>query len=114
MTNGLNRVTLLGHLDRAPELRVTTSGELALHLRVATTERPARGAVELPHTEWHDVVLHGVRAEGLGHVLETGDALLVEGSLQTSNDERARAPRTEVLARGIWFTGRRARPSPET
>jgi single-strand DNA-binding protein len=111
MADGMNRVTLLGHLGLDPELRISQSGVQVLHLRIATTEswfdKEKQAANE--RTEWHDVTLFGNRAEGLSRVLKKGDALLIEGSLRTSSFEKdgVRRYRTEVLAKEIYFTGKR-------
>lgn len=111
MAEGMNRVTLLGHLGQDPELRVAASGVAVLHLRLATHEPRWDKAAqkEQSHTEWHDVVFFGPRAEGLSKVLQRGDALLVEGTLRTSSYEKdgVRKYRTEVHARDVYFTGKR-------
>jgi single-strand DNA-binding protein len=111
MGEGMNRVTLLGNLGSDAELRVAGSGVAVMHLRLATNEpRWDRDAQqETPHTEWHDVVFFGARAEGLSKVLKQGDALLVEGSLRTSSYEKdgVKKYRTEVYARDVYFTGKR-------
>ena len=39
MSEGLNRVTLIGNLGQDPELRFTQSGQAILNLRLATTEK---------------------------------------------------------------------------
>lgn len=111
VNGGMNRVTLLGHLERDPELRIAASGVPVLHLRIETTEARWDKSLgrERPHVEGHDVVFFGLRAEGLSKVLKGGDALLLEGSLRTSHWEQdgVRKYRTEIVARDLWFTGKR-------
>ena len=105
MSEGLNRVTLLGNLGADPELHMTQSGEAVLNMRLATSETyKDRDGNRQEKTEWHTVILWGKRAEALGKFLQKGSRLLVEGSLQTREYEdrdgnKRRA--TEVKARNI-------------
>jgi single-strand DNA-binding protein len=108
MPEGLNRVTLLGHLGADPELRVTPGGQAVLKLRLATNETYLdRSNVRQERTEWHRVTVWGRRAEALGKILQKGDLLCVEGRLQTSTYEKNGEKRysTEVVAINIVLPG---------
>lgn len=110
MSEGMNRVTLLGHLGADPELKTTAQGATLLQLRMATTEIFVDKNKELQErTEWHDVVLWGNRAEPLSRLLGKGDLVLVEGGLRTSNWEKEgqKKYRTEIIASNVWLTGRK-------
>jgi len=108
----LNRVILMGHLGADPELRTTADGASLLKIRIATGEAWVdKTSKELQErTEWHDVTLFGNRAEGLARILHKGDCIVVEGSLRTSSWEKdgVKRWRTEVLARDICLTGKKA------
>jgi single-strand DNA-binding protein len=111
MNDGMNRVILLGNLGADPELRYTTSGVAVLSIRLATNESYLdKNKEPQARTEWHTVVVWGQRAEGLARVLTKGAGVLVEGTLRTSSYERdgQRRYRTEVHARDVFFTGKRA------
>jgi single-strand DNA-binding protein len=114
MSDGLNRVILLGNLGADPELRHTPSGSAVLHLRLATNESYFDKTKDerQERTEWHNVVVWGTRAEALAKVLNKGSSLLVEGGLRTSSYEKdgVKRWRTEVHAREICFAGRAPRP----
>ena len=113
MSDGMNRVILLGNLGADPELRHTTSGGAVLSLRLATNESwMDRNREPQERTEWHTVVIWGTRAEGLARVLTKGSGVLVEGTLRTSSYEKdgQKRYRTEVHAREICFTGKRGTP----
>src|SRR5689334_9592316 len=119
MSQGLNKVILLGNLGAEPELRHTQGGQAVLHLRLATNESRLDKNRELKErTEWHNVTVWGPRAEALAKLLAKGTCVLVEGRMSTTSYEKdgVKRYRTEVVAREICLTGRRspALPSDET
>jgi single-strand DNA-binding protein len=111
MSEGMNRVTLLGNLGVDPELKVAQTGLAILQLRLATNEQQwdKEKQTSTERTEWHDVILFGARAEGLAKVLKRGDQLLVEGALRTTSWEKdgVKRWRTEILAKEIYFAGKK-------
>ena len=116
MSEGLNRVILLGNLGADPEMRMTNGGTAVLKLRLATSESYLdKDKRRQERTEWHRVVVWGRRAEGLGKVLSKGDRLLVEGSLKTSSYEDRDGNKkytTEIVAANVVFSGgSRSEPS---
>lgn len=107
MSEGLNRVTLLGNLGADPELRETTAGGV-LKLRLATSETYLdKERKRQERTEWHSVVVWGNRAVALAKILGKGSRILVEGSLRTSSYEKdgQKHFRTEVNAQNILLQG---------
>jgi single-strand DNA-binding protein len=113
MSDGMNRVILLGNLGADPELRYTTAGVAVLNVRLATNESYVdRNKEPQERTEWHTVVVWGNRAEGLSRVLTKGAGVLIEGTLRTSSYEKdgQKRYRTEVHARDVFFTGKRGAP----
>jgi single-strand DNA-binding protein len=106
--NGLNRVMLLGNLGADPELRMTGSGQAVLNMRLATTESYLdKNKARQERTEWHNVVVWGKRAEGLGKILGKGDRVCIEGGLRTSSYEKDGEKRykTEVVATNVVLSG---------
>lgn len=82
----VNKVTILGHLGKDPEIRSTNSGDLIANLSVATSEswRDKASGERKDKTEWHKVVIFN---EGLVKVCESylrkGSKVYLEGALQT-------------------------------
>lgn len=110
MSEGLNRVMLLGNLGADPELRATQGGQAMLKLRLATTESYVdRDNVRQERTEWHRVTVWGKRGEGLAKILHKGDRLFVEGRIQTSSYDKDGEKRysTEVIANNVLLCGGR-------
>lgn len=118
MSEGLNRVMLLGNLGADPELRFTQGGQAVLHLRLATTESYLdKDKVRRERTDWHAVVVWGKRGEALGKILSKGSSIFVEGSLRTSsydNREGVKVYKTECVANNVILagSGRRGQAAP--
>jgi single-strand DNA-binding protein len=110
MSEGINKVILLGNVGQDPELRYTPSGQAVCDLRLATTERRAGrdGAQAKEYTEWHTVVVWGKQGENVKQYVQKGRQLYVEGRIQTRSwDDRDGKKRytTEVVANKVLFIG---------
>ena len=87
MSKSLNRVTLLGHAGKDPQVHILQSGTL-VNLSLATSERfkDSRGEWQ-EHTEWHHLVGHQRIGEILRDYVKKGSRLYVEGALRTRSWE---------------------------
>lgn len=107
MTRGLNKVLLIGHLGRDPEMRFTSSGRPVASFSVATTRGWTNNEGERhEETEWFNVVTWGGLAELCKKRLHKGSHVYVEGRLQTRNWEGLdgeRHFRTELVAQELIF-----------
>lgn len=108
MSDGMNRVILLGNLGADPELRFTGGGQAVLNIRLATNKSWLdKDKVKRERTDWHNVVVWGARAEGLAKILTKGSTILVEGELRTSDFEKdgQKHYRTDVHALDVILAG---------
>ncbi len=110
MSEGLNRVMLLGALGADPEYRITQGGQGVLNMRLATNESyyDKKQDKRVERTDWHAVVMWGARAEALSKILTKGSSIFVEGSLRTSsydNREGQKVWKTEVVASNVILAG---------
>ena len=100
----MNRVTLLGHAGRDPEVRTMKSGEKTVTFSLATTEKWRRkngGTGEA--TEWHRIVVFGAAVAAVEKLVRKGAALLVEGRITTREyqDKKGESRRvTEIVVAG--------------
>jgi single-strand DNA-binding protein len=99
----LNKVMLIGHLGRDPELRYLASGDGVTHMTVATSERwqDKTTGEKKEATEWHRVVLYRKLAEIADQYLHKGSQVYIEGHLQTRKwTDKAGTERytTEIIA----------------
>ena len=86
MTGSVNKVILMGHLGRDPEIRQTQSGQKIAQLSIATSERwrDRTSGEAQERTEWHRVVIYNENlAEVAEKYLKKGRPVYVEGQLQT-------------------------------
>ena len=104
MSNGLNKVLIIGNLGSDPEIKYTSSGSAVANLSIATSERwkDRNTGEQKEQVEWHRVVLFSRLAEIAEQYLKKGSKVFVEGKLQTRDWEDAEGKKrytTEVIAR---------------
>lgn len=110
MSEGLNRVMLIGNLVADPELKVVAGGQALMKMRLATSESyNDRNNQRKERTEYHSISMWGKRAEALAKFLSKGARLFVEGSLRTSSYEKDGEKRykTEIQASNVLFMNAR-------
>ena len=104
MSNGLNKVLIIGNLGADPEIKYTQAGSPVANLSVATSERwkDKNTGEQKEQVEWHRVVIFGRLAEIAEQYLKKGSKIFVEGKLQTRDWEDSEGKKrytTEVVAR---------------
>lgn len=116
--NSLNKVILVGHLVKKPELRHIPSGRAVARFQVATNEqvynRDTRQATD--RTEYHRIVAWGQLAEFCDRFLEAGRQVMVEGRLRWRSWEDRDGNRrnsTEVEAVNVVPLGKKVPPQAE-
>jgi len=111
MGRGLNKVMIIGHLGRDPELRYTPSGRPVASFSVATSRAWTSSEGERrEETEWFNVVAWGNLAEICKAHLTKGQQVYVEGRLQTrgwEDENGTRHYRTELVASEMILLGDR-------
>ncbi len=100
----MNRVTLLGHAGRDPEIRDLANGEKAATFSLATTEKWIdREGNPAEATEWHRIVVYGPTVAAVETMLRKGGRVMVEGRIATreyrDREDVARSV-TEIVVAG--------------
>ncbi len=87
MAGSVNKVILVGHLGKDPEVRYLESGVARVHFTIATTEsyKDRNSGERISQTEWHNVVLWRKLAEVAEKYLKKGNAVYIEGKLRSRN-----------------------------
>ena len=113
--SSLNKVMLIGHLGRDPEIRYTPDGTAVATFSLATSENwTDKSGTRQEHTEWHNIVAWRRFADLSQKYLSKGRQVYVEGRLQTRdwNDREGNRKRTtEVIVTQIVLLGSRAQSS---
>lgn len=88
MPRGLNRVSLIGLVGQAPEVKYTPSGTTVANFSLATNDaRKDDSGKWVEQTEWHKLVAFGKTADVVKEYVEKGSKLYIEGKLQTRSWE---------------------------
>lgn len=111
MSRGLNKVMIIGHLGKDPEMRYTPSGRPVTTYTVAVS-RSWNSADGERHTEteWFNVVAWGNLAEICKQYLTKGQQVYIEGRLQTrrwDDKEGQKHTSVEVVANEMMMLGDR-------
>jgi single-strand DNA-binding protein len=111
MSRGLNKVMVIGHLGKDPEMRYTPSGRpvTTFTLAVSRTWSSADGERHT-ETEWFNVVAWGNLAEICKQYLTKGQQVYIEGRLQTrrwEDKEGQKHMSVEIVAGEMMMLGER-------
>ena len=111
MSRGLNKVMIIGHLGRDPEMRYTPTGRPVTTFSVATNRSWNKSDGERhSETEWFNVVAWGSLAEICKQYLKKRRQVYVEGRLHTRHWEDGDGKRqtsTEIVANEMIILGDR-------
>lgn len=99
---GLNKVMIIGHLGKDPEVRYLPSGECVVNFSVATSEvwKDKETGEQKEQTEWHRISAFGKLAQIIAEYLRKGSKVYIEGKLKTRSweDKGEKKYMTEIRA----------------
>jgi single-strand DNA-binding protein len=121
MSRSVNKVTLVGNVGNAPEIRTTANGTKVASLSLATGREWKDGSgTKQEKTEWHKLVVWGTqKGDGLAGVVERyvtkGAKLYVEGRIDYRQYEKDGQTKyvTEIVVDEVVLLGG-GDPKPET
>ncbi len=80
----VNKVILVGHLGKDPEVRYMPNGEAVANVTLATSETwKDKTGEKQEKTEWHNIVFYKRLGEIAGQYLKKGSLIYVEGRITT-------------------------------
>lgn len=89
MARGLNKVLLIGHLGKDPELRYTPNGTAVCNFSLATSDSyKGDDGNWVDKTEWHNIVAWRKLAETCSNYLKKGSKVYLEGKVTTESYEK--------------------------
>jgi len=103
MARSVNKIILVGHMGRDPEIRETASGRKVANVSLATNHRVGTGAEAEERTNWHRLTLWNQLAQFAEEYVRKGDRVYVEGRLEYDSYERdgVTIPTAEVNVREL-------------
>lgn len=106
---GVNKVFLIGHLGRDPEVKFTKGGTAVCNFSIATSETwKGKDGNKEEKTEWHKIVTWGKLAEICGEYLSKGKQVYIEGRLETrewDDKDGNKRQTTEIVASQMTMLG---------
>ncbi|MFD1772031.1 single-stranded DNA-binding protein [Sphingobacterium suaedae] len=105
----VNKVILVGHLGKDPEVRYLEGNITVCSFPLATSETYTKDGVRMQHTEWHNIVMWRNLGEMAVKYLKKGKLVYIEGRLRTRNYEDREGNRrfvTEIVGESFKLLGR--------
>jgi single-strand DNA-binding protein len=103
MSRSVNKIILVGHMGRDPEVRETPTGRTVANVSLATNHRVGTGEEAEERTSWHRLTLWNHLAQFAQEYVTKGDRVYVEGRLEYDSYERdgVTIPTAEVTVREL-------------
>jgi single-strand DNA-binding protein len=109
--SGVNRVILIGHLGKDPEVRHLDGGVNVASFPLATSETYVKDGRKVEQTEWHNIVMWRSLADVAAKYLQKGKLVFIEGKLRTRSFEDREGNKkstTEIVAENFTMLGRKS------
>ena len=109
--SGINKVILVGHLGKDPDLRTLDDRVAVASFPLATSEMITKNGVKAEQTEWHNIVLWRALAEVAFKMLSKGQLVYLEGKCRTrsfTDKQGISRYTTEVVADSFTLLGRKS------
>lgn len=109
--SGVNKVILVGHLGKDPEVRHLEGNVSVASFPLATSETFNRDGRKIEQTEWHNIVMWRGLADVASKYLQKGKLVYIEGKLRTRSFEDKEGHKkytTEVVAENFTMLGRKS------
>ncbi len=109
--SGINKVILVGHLGKDPEVRHLEGGVTVASFPLATSENYNKDGRRIEQTEWHNIVMWRGLADVASKYLQKGKLVYIEGKLRTRSFEDKEGHKkytTEIVAENFTMLGRKS------
>ena len=108
--SGINKVILVGHLGKDPEVRHLDGNVSVASFPLATSESYNKDGKRIEQTEWHNIVMWRGLADVAAKYLHKGKLVYIEGKLRTRSFEDKEGHKkynTEIVAENFTLLGRK-------
>jgi single-strand DNA-binding protein len=107
--SGINKVILVGHLGKDPDMRQLEGEVSVVSFPLATTDIINKNGVKTEQTEWHNIVMWRGLADAAFKILKKGKLIYIEGKCRTrSFDDKNGIKKytTEIVVESFTLLGR--------
>ena len=107
--SGINKVILVGHLGKEPDLRYLPDNVAVVSFPLATSDYIMKDGKKVEETEWHNIVMWRGLAEAAYKVLKKGKLIYLEGKCRTRSFEGKDGVKryaTEIVVETFTLLGR--------
>ncbi|MFZ7145677.1 MAG: single-stranded DNA-binding protein [Bacteroidota bacterium] len=114
--SGVNKVILVGHVGKDPEVKYLEGGVALARFPLATSESyKNKEGQKIETTEWHNIVLWRGLAEIVEKYVRKGKMVYIEGKIKTRQygDENNKKYITEIVAEEMTMLGGPRTDNPE-
>ncbi|MBL7913374.1 MAG: single-stranded DNA-binding protein [Bacteroidia bacterium] len=115
---GVNKVILVGHLGKDPEIKYLEGNIARVHFSLATTDAyKDKAGNRVEQTEWHNIVIWRALAESAQKLLKKGTLVYIEGKIQTrqwNDKDGAKKQITEINCENFVILQRKDGASVDT
>jgi single-strand DNA-binding protein len=108
--SGINKVILVGHLGKDPDVRYLEGGVSVVSFPLATSEMFNKEGRKVEQTEWHNIVMWRGLADVAAKYLQKGKLVYIEGKLRTrtfDDKDGNKKYTTEIIAENFTLLGRK-------
>src|SRR5678816_1146444 len=106
--SGVNKVILVGHVGKDPEVRYLEGGVAVARFPLATSESyKNKNGEKVEQTEWHNVTVWRQLAEIVDKYVKKGQLLYIEGKIRTRTvgEEGNKKYFTDIIADQMTMLG---------
>lgn len=106
---GINKVVLVGHLGKDPEIRHLPDNVAVVSFVLATSVQVNIDNKWVEETEWHNIIMWRSLADAAYKYLKKGKLIYLEGKIRTrqfEDKQGAKRSITEILAESFTILGR--------
>jgi len=104
----VNKVILVGHLGKDPEVKYMANETAVCNFSIATNRSyKDKTGERVEQTEWHNITFFGKQAEVIKEYLKKGNQIYIEGRIQTTQSEKDGQTRyfTNIIGEKFSFIG---------
>ena len=109
--SGINKVILVGHIGKDPDLRRLADEVAVLSFPFATSEMIGKNGDKMEQTEWHNIVMWRGLAENAFRMLKKGSLVYLEGKARTrsfTDHADIKKYTTEIIVDHFTLLGRKS------